>query len=212
MTLLRQERESKAREFAEAQDLSTRLMAIMDKRSFDKNESQPLDAAEHYSGRPQERLSNSTTEEEGDTEQEELKTQVSHQVAFGSLTSSNSTNAGPTPKRPKSSRNYRSSYGKDDHAADDGKKNRPSLSTAKEPGSSRQPLEETGLNQSPAKPSTKSGSTQSSSRFPENSQDSKLGSQFDVFEDHNGSYDYSDSDLDDLEYLDDDRLISTPSF
>ncbi|KAK2757338.1 hypothetical protein FQN54_004852 [Arachnomyces sp. PD_36] len=200
VALLRQERETKAREFSEAQGLSTKLMALMDKRSFDQNESQCIEATTKVSPGPAHKHPNTSTIEEGDTEEEQFKTQVSYQGSFGSFASSNSTNAGPTPKRPKSSKaSKKPSTSLQGHNSSD------------KTSENRKPLRETDLNQSPINTTSESGAPQSSSNPPDNSQDTKLGSQFDIFEGNDDSCDYSDVDLEDLEYLDNGRFTSTPS-
>lgn len=211
MTLLRKERESKAREFAEAQELSTRLMAIMDKRSLQQNESQPLDTGKHSSGPHQELGYIPAIDEEGDTEEEQFRTQVSYQGSSNSFASSNNANASPVPKRPASFRGSKkpSSGCKDGRSTDDREKDKASSTTRS--WESREPLEETNPNQSPTETVSKKDSSQSSSMPPWNSQDSKLGSQFNTYESNDESYNFSDGDLEGLEYIEDDILTSTPS-
>lgn len=204
MTLLRKERESKAREFAEAQELITKLTTVMDKRSFEQNDTQPLDTTKHSSGPAQERGDIPATEE-GDTEQEQFETQVSYQGSSNSFASSNSTNAGLAPKRPENSRGPKEP--RESRTSNDRKSSKASSSTTKT-SESRKPLEDTDPNWSPSKTASKSSTTQSSSAAPSNSQGSKLASQFDIYESNDDSYNYSDGDF---EHIEDDRFTSTPS-
>ena len=148
---LQQERAAKAQEFSEAQELSTRLMAIMDKKRIDHDGSNVADTAKYSMGLDDQLKDGTTIDEDDEIGQAQFKTQESFQVSFDSIPSSNSTNASPTPKRSKSSRHPKSSFGpfEEEYGEACYDKRRTTTShSAATASETRKPLEETGLNNS----------------------------------------------------------------